>query len=91
MVLRFSAKGVPMDASQVWIVASLAVLAAVALLVFRAGRAGKRNRLTPLAGLALGFVMAGLVFGDDRWLGYGLFAIGVILAVVDMVKRSQAT
>lgn len=80
-----------MDASQVWVVASLAVLATVALLVFRAGRAGSENRLTPLAGLALGLVMTGLVFGDDRWLGYRLFAVGVILAVVDMVKRSQGT
>ena len=69
--------------------ASLVVLAAVALLVFRAGGAGHKNRLTPLAGLALGFAMAGLVFSDERWLGYSLFAIGLILAVVDMVKRSQ--
>jgi len=79
------------DASQIWIVASLVVLAAVALLVFHAGRAGHKNRLTPLSGLALGSVMAGLVFGDERWLGYGLFAVGVILAVVDMVNRSQDT
>jgi biotin transporter BioY len=80
-----------MDASQTWIVASLVVLAAVALLVFRAGRAGNKNRLTPLAGLAFGFVIAGLVFGDERWLRYGLFAVGVILAVVDLVKRSRGT
>ena len=79
-----------MDASQIWILVSLAVLAAVALLVFRAGKAGKQNRLTPLAGLAFGFIVAGLVFGDERWLGYGLFAVGVILAVVDIVKRRRA-
>jgi uncharacterized membrane protein len=80
-----------MDASQIWILVSLAVLAAVALLVFRAGKAGKQNRLTPLAGLAFGFIMAGLLFGDERWLGYGLFAVGAILAVVDIVKRSRNT
>ena len=80
-----------MDASQIWIVASLAVLAVVALLVFRGGRAGTRNRLTPLSGLALGCIVAGIVFGKDRWLAYGLFAVGVILAVVDMVRRSRGT
>ena len=80
-----------MDASQIWILVSLAVLAAVALLVFRAGKAGKQNRLTPLAGLAFGFIMAGLLFGDERWLGYGLFAVGAILAVGDIVKRSRNT
>lgn len=80
-----------MDASQIWIVASLAVLAIVALLVFRGGRAGTRNRLTPLSGLALGCIVAGIVFGEDRWLAYGLFAVGVLLAVVDMVRRSRGT
>ncbi len=78
-----------MDASWTWIVASLVVLAAVAFLVFRVGGTGNRNRLTPLAGLALGLVIAGLVFGEERWLGYSLFAIGVIVAVVDMVQRSR--
>jgi membrane-bound ClpP family serine protease len=80
-----------MDSSWTWIVASLVVLAAVGLLVFRVGGASGRNRLTPLAGLALGLVIAGLVFGEERWLGYGLFAVGVILAVVDMVQRSRGT
>ena len=80
-----------MDASQIWITVSLAILAVVALLVFRAGKTGKQNRLTPLAGLAFGCIVAGLVFGDERWLGYGLFAVGVILAVVDMVRRARGT
>jgi hypothetical protein len=80
-----------MEVSQIWITVSLAVLAVLALLVFRAGKAGKQNRLTPVAGLAFGFIVAGLVFGDQRWLGYSLFAVGVILAVVDMVRRSRGT
>lgn len=80
-----------MDASSIWIAVSLAVLAVVALLVFRAGRAGTQSRLTPLAGLAFGCIVAGLVFGEDRWLSYSLFAAGVALAVVDVVRRSRDT
>jgi len=83
-------KGVLMDASQTWIVASLVVLAVVALLVLRAGKAGRQNRLTPLAALAFSCIVAGLLFGEERWLGYSLFAVGVVLAVVDMVRRSRA-
>ena len=48
----------------------------------------KENRLTPMAGLAFGFVLAGILFGDDRLIGYGLMGVGVILAVIDIVKRS---
>lgn len=72
-----------------YIVVSIIVLAVVALLVFFA-TAKRENRLTPLAGLAFGFVLAGILFGEDRFIGYGLMGIGVILAIVDIVKRSKS-
>lgn len=80
-----------MDASQIWIVAVLVILAVVALLVLRTGRAGMRSKLTPLTAVAFGCIVAGLVFGEDQWLGYGLFAAGVTLAVVDVLRRSRGT
>ncbi len=65
----------------------LAVVAGLALV-----RRGDRGaRLRPLAGLAMGFVIAGLVFGsDERVLGYALMGVGVILAVVDVVRHGRA-
>lgn len=80
-----------MDMSQVFIVVSITVLAIVALLVFFVARAGKERRLTPLAALAFGFILAGIVFGDDRLIGYSLLGIGVILAVIDIFRRSKRT
>jgi hypothetical protein len=80
-----------MNASPIYIAVSVAVLALVALLVFFVGRRRNENRLTPLAGLAWAFILAGLVFGDDRLIGYGLMGIGVILAVVDIFKRLKST
>ncbi len=78
-----------MSASQIFIALSIAILAAIALLVFVVGRRRKENRLTPLAGLAFGFVVAGVVFGDDRLIGYSLLGIGVLLAVIDVFRRSK--
>jgi hypothetical protein len=78
-----------MNATQIWIAATIAVAAAVALLVLFVRRDRGENRLTPLAGLAFGFVVAGLVFGEDRLLGYSLLGAGVVLAVADMVNRSR--
>ena len=79
-----------MNTSQIWIAVCIVVLAAIALLVFIVGKNKKENRLTPLASLAFGFVMAGIVFGDNRMIGYGLMGAGVILAVVDMYNRSRS-
>jgi hypothetical protein len=69
---------------------SIAVLALIALLVLFRGKSGKENRLTPLAGLALGFVLAGIIFGDDRFIGYSLLGIGVTLAVIDIFRKSKS-
>ena len=79
-----------MNASQFFIILSIAVLAVVAVLVFFTARSKKKNSLTPLAGRAFGFVIAGLIFGADRLVSYALLGIGVILAVVDMVRRAKS-
>jgi len=81
---------VEMNASQVSIIISIVVLAIIALLVFFLGKNRNENRLTPLAGLAFGFVIAGILFGENRFLGYGLLGIGVILSVVDIFVRSKS-
>jgi len=79
-----------MNTSQIWIAISIVVLAVVALVVFFVSKNRKENRLTSLAGLAFGFVLAGILFGDDRLIGYGLMGVGVIQAVIDMFRRLKS-
>jgi hypothetical protein len=73
--------------SQVYIAVSIVILAIIAAAVFFAAKKREQTRLTPLAGVAFGFILAGIFFGDDRMIGYGLMGIGVILAVVDIVRK----
>jgi hypothetical protein len=81
-----------MNISQIWIAISLVVLAVIALLVFFLGKNRKEKRLTVLASLAFGFVVAGIVFGNDnRLIGYGLMGIGVLLAVLDIFRNRDKT
>ncbi|MHC4105521.1 MAG: hypothetical protein ACYSR9_11310 [Planctomycetota bacterium] len=79
-----------MNTSQIYIAVSIVVLAVIALLVVFLGKSKKENRLTPLAGLAFGFILAGIIFGENRLIGYSLLAIGVILAVIDMFKKAKS-
>jgi hypothetical protein len=78
-----------MSTSVAFIGVSIAVLAIIAILVFSVSRGRRETKLTPLAGLAFGFVLAGIFFGDDRLIGYGLMGIGVVLAIVDIYNRSR--
>ena len=78
-----------MTISQMYITLAIIVLAVIAVLVFVVGRKRTGRRLTPLASLAFAFVLAGLLFGENRIIGYGLMGIGVLLAVVDIFNKSR--
>jgi hypothetical protein len=79
-----------MNVTQIYITISIVVLAVIALLFIVIGKSQKRYKLTPLAGIAFGFVLAGIIFGENRLVGYSLLGIGVILSVVDSFKRFKS-
>lgn len=76
-----------MAASQIYIAISIVVLAILAVLFFFLNKNKKDRKLTPLAGIAFGFILAGIIFGDDRRIGYSLMGIGVILSVIDIILK----
>jgi hypothetical protein len=76
-----------MSASQSYILLSIVVLAIIAFLLVVVNKSKMGRRLTPLTGLAFALIVAGIVFGDNRQVGYGLMAGGILLAVVDMIIK----
>lgn len=77
-----------MNASQIYILISIAILLIIAVIfVFFIKKGKKKKKLTPLAGLSFGFVLAGIIFGDNRIIGYSLIGIGIVLAVIDIFKN----
>ncbi len=79
-----------MNPTQIYIAISIVVLAIIALLVFFVNKNKKHKKLTPLAGIAFGFILAGIVFADDRLIGYSLIGVGVILAIIDIIKKLKS-
>jgi hypothetical protein len=78
-----------MNASQIYIAIAIASLAVIALLLYRMGWRKAQKGLTPLASLAFGFILAGIIFHDGRLVSYSLLGIGVVLAVVDIVNQTR--
>lgn len=78
-----------MEIAQVNILFVLASLAIIVLILLLFSQKDKKKRLTPLAGLAFCFIVAGVVFGGDKMLGYGLFGTGIILAIVDIIIKTR--
>ena len=79
-----------MNASQIFIVVSIVVLAVIALFAVLAGKNKKDKKLTPLAGLAFGFILAGIIFGDNRLFAYSFIGVGVILAIIDIFRKLKS-
>ncbi len=80
-----------MNISQLYIAVAIVALMTIALLVFVVGKNRKQTRLTPLASLAFGFILAGILFGNNRLIGYSLMGVGVVLAVVDIFRNRNRT
>lgn len=79
-----------MNASQIFIaivVISLALIFGIFLI--KGKGVPKGDKLTPLASLAFAFVLAGIIFGQNRTVGYSLIGIGLILAFIDMFKSMR--
>jgi heme/copper-type cytochrome/quinol oxidase subunit 4 len=76
-----------MSESQIFIIISIIVLAIVVLLVIFLRRNKTEKKLSKLAGLSFAFIVAGIVFGEDRLIGYSLLGVGVILAMIDIFMK----
>ncbi|MEX2162576.1 MAG: hypothetical protein WD751_11795 [Anaerolineales bacterium] len=76
-----------MGITQGYILLAIAALLVIAIFAFYIGRDRKSRRITPLAGLAFALVVAGLIFGQDRVIGYSLLGAGVVLALADVLIR----
>jgi heme A synthase len=73
--------------SQFYMAVVLVILVAIAMMVFLTRKSRQQQRLSMLAGMAFVFVLAGLFFGENRLPGYGLLAVGVVLAIIDVFRK----
>ena len=75
-----------MNTSQIYILIGLIVLTAImVILILTRKKIGKP--LSRLAAFSFAFIIAGLIFGESRLIGYSLMGIGVVFAIIDIIKK----
>jgi uncharacterized membrane protein YjfL (UPF0719 family) len=72
----------------IYIFITVTALAVIAILFFRLDK-NKETQLSTLAGLSFSLILAGIFFGTDRVLGYSLIGLGVLLALIDIYKKTH--
>ena len=78
-----------MNTTIVYVGIVVGALVILAMLAYASIKSGRPTRLTPLAALAFVLVFAGILLGQERLVGYGLIALGVILALIDILQKSR--
>jgi len=79
--------GIYMISAQIFVAAVIIILFFV--MMFIGNKNSKTKRLSILSAIAFGFIIAGIVFGENRIISYSLFVIGIILSVVDAYIKSK--
>jgi MFS superfamily sulfate permease-like transporter len=77
-----------MTAAELYIALTLLVLAIIALAAMYT-RKSKRPKHPPskLAMVAILLVISGIIFGENRYIGYSLLGAGVLLSILDILKN----
>ena len=68
---------------------ALMILAAFAGVVLIIKTAAKNRKPTALAGLAFVLAIAGILFGEDRLIFYGLMVLAIVIAFFDTRRNSK--
>jgi ammonia channel protein AmtB len=74
-----------LNTSTIYVLVSIIVLFIIG--VFLLVTKGRTNQHSKLTILAMSLVILGIIFGDDRLIGYSFIGIGVLLATMDIIKK----
>jgi hypothetical protein len=74
----------------VWIAISIIALVVIMVLLLISRRKGNQI-INPsnLFILGMSFVVLGIIFGDDRIVGYSFIGVGVLLSVIDAIRNRK--
>jgi len=78
-----------MDSSQTYVLIVVMALAVVGVLLILSNKMQKNRRISPLASVAFSLIVAGIVFGENRILGYSLMGLGVGFSLLDMFMNKK--
>jgi len=72
----------------VWIAISIvALVVIVVVLLIARGRQYQQPSNLAIVGISL--VVLGIIFGDDRVIGYSLIGVGVLLSVIEAIRNRR--
>lgn len=78
-----------METPLIFIVISIIALLLLIYLIHFSSKNKNPKPLSLIASIAFGFVLAGIIFDENRYLRYGLIGLGIILSIIDIMIKSN--
>jgi len=72
----------------VWIAISISALVVIVVLLLIA-RGRQYQQPSNLAILGMSLVVLGIIFGDNRLIGYPLIGVGIFLSVIEAIRNRR--
>jgi hypothetical protein len=66
---------------------SLIILAIILILEIFTLKKKKLKKSSKLATSAMTLIVLGIIFGEDRLIGYSLIGVGILLSIIDLIKN----
>ena len=77
-----------MEVSQFYLSTSIIVLIVI-MIALVSRRKKMREPLSKLASFAFCLIVVGIVFGKEKVTGYSLIGVGIIFAIIDIVRKLE--
>jgi hypothetical protein len=77
------------SAPVIYIGISILVLAIIWVILIYTGKVKPKKKFSKIAQIAIFLVIAGTIFSDNPWLGYGLIGAGVALSIIDIIRNRK--
>ena len=72
---------------QTWLIVGIAIAIVLLAVVFLTRKKKRTNKDNALVTLGIALVVLGIVFGDDRLLGYSFIGVGVLLSIISATTK----
>jgi len=74
---------------QLWLIIAVAIVIVLLAVVFLTRKKKRTNKDNALVTLGMVFVVLGIIFGEDRLLGYSFIGVGVLLSIISAIGRKN--
>ena len=75
--------------NHLWLIISIAIVVILLATFFLARKRKQTSQRNPLLGLGIALIALGILFSEDRLVGYSFIGIGVLLSIISAIKNKK--